>query len=139
MDNTLRAYLKEHGHSVTPPRRWVFEYLRKNEQVAIAQLIADCADFDRATIYRTLTLYRELGIIHDLISGGRKLVELTDQFDAHHHHLTCTGCGASMVIADPAIEHRLDAIAQLHGFTPASHQIEISGTCGECAKKLTNL
>jgi Fur family transcriptional regulator, ferric uptake regulator len=135
MDQTLKAYLREHNQSVTPPRRWVFAYLQKHEQTTITELTTAATDFDRATIYRTLSLFRKLGIIHDLISGGRKLIELTDQFDAHHHHLTCTSCGKRLVIADPPIERRLDAIAELHGFAPTGHQIEVSGLCSDCRKK----
>lgn len=90
---------------------------------------------DRASIYRTVALFRKLGIIQDIVAGGRRMIELTDSFDSHHHHLSCLRCGKSRTVADHALESDLERIASCNGFQPVSHQIEISGICADCQEE----
>lgn len=51
---------------------------------------------------------------------------------AHHHHLSCTGCGAAVEIEAPETETWLDAVARRHGYRIDSHILELSGTCQAC-------
>jgi Fur family transcriptional regulator, ferric uptake regulator len=132
MLDKFKQHLKTAGQSVTGPRLAVFEFLQEYDTATVADVIARNAHIDQASVYRTLALFRELGVIQDIVTGGRRMIELTDGFDSHHHHLSCIKCGAIKTIDDPAIEQRLDQIARLHGFEPASHQIEVSGICANC-------
>ncbi len=132
MSTSLHSKLQSSGHSQTPARRDIFSYLRTSGPVTVALVIEAHPAFNRASVYRTLALFRQLGIVHDLIAGGQKLIELTDEFDTHHHHLTCVSCGTSITITDAPIENRLNAIAKARGFAPTAHQIEISGLCAKC-------
>jgi Fur family ferric uptake transcriptional regulator len=133
MDNLLHKTLKNAGYSLTLPRRAVFEYLVSRGPVSVNDLIdATLPRADRASIYRTLELFRKLEIIQDMVIGGQKVIELSESFSTHHHHLTCTSCGRTIDITDKAIERRLDAIAAHHGFTPTNHQVEVSGLCPNC-------
>lgn len=129
----LRQTLRAAGQSLTTPRLVVFDYLSGRGPVRPAALIAACLPrADRASIYRTLDLFRRLGIIEDLVSGGHKAIELSEDFSPHHHHLTCTSCGRSLDITDKPIERRLENIAEAHGFLATSHQVEVSGLCASC-------
>ncbi len=132
MNETFKAYLKRRHLSLTAPRKLVFAHLLKTGPLPVDELIRAVPTIDRASVYRTLTTFRELDIVQDIITGGQKMIELTDRFNPHHHHLVCTNCGKSVDITDAPIEHRLDALAQLHGFKAQSHQIEVSGLCATC-------
>jgi Fur family ferric uptake transcriptional regulator len=129
----ISSFLTQHGQSVTAPRLAVYAYLRAHDPTTTAGVIAAQAGaFDRATVYRTLGLFRELGVIQDIVAGGRRMIELTDAFDSHHHHLSCVVCGAVEVIEDERLERRLDEIAAEQGFEPGAHQIELNGRCAKC-------
>ncbi len=132
MLEAFKRHLQEQGYSVTSPRTQLFRYMQANDPASLSAIVADNKGMDRASIYRTLTLFRKLGVIQDVIMGGRKMVELVDTFDSHHHHISCVRCGRSVSVEDPELEERLEALARLHDIEPRSHQIEISGVCREC-------
>ena len=54
--------------------------------------------------------------------------------DAHHHHLVCRSCGATIEVEGPAVERWTRAIAAEHGYSDVSHTLEIFGTCPGCAR-----
>lgn len=129
----LEQALRQHNQSVTGPRLAVFDYLSNRGPVGTFELVSECLDrADRASIYRTLALFRQLGVIQDMVVGGRKVIELSDSYSGHHHHLYCTSCGKSVDLTDQVIERRITSLADSHGFKSTSHQIEVSGLCGNC-------
>lgn len=93
---------------------------------------------DRASLYRTLIMFRELGVVEDRIIRGRRLIELTDEYDSHHHHLTCSDCGASTAITIPEIEQALIERCREYGFEPSSHVVEATGRCAICQRQRPN-
>lgn len=129
----LKHHLRDSGYRVTEPRLSVFRYLQEHDPSSMAALIeAHTPQMDRASIYRVVALYRELGVIQDIVAGGRRMIELTDSFGSHHHHLSCLRCGKSKAVSDQELEADVDRISELNGFRPVSHQIEISGICSAC-------
>jgi Fur family ferric uptake transcriptional regulator len=97
------------------------------------QLVAHCSEMDRATVYRNVELFEELGIVQRLQIGWKYRLELTDNFVHHHHHLTCTQCGTVTALAeDEQLERRLLGLAHALNFTPLDHQLEIRGLCTNC-------
>jgi Fur family ferric uptake transcriptional regulator len=84
-----------------------------------------------ATVYRTLQLMAETGEVDLLRSEDGEAIYRRCS-DAHHHHLVCRGCGATVEVDGPAVERWTSAIAQDHGFTEVSHSLEIFGTCPAC-------
>ena len=51
--------------------------------------------------------------------------------EAHHHHLVCRSCGATVEVEGPTVERWTTAMAADHGFTDVSHTLEIFGTCAD--------
>jgi Fe2+ or Zn2+ uptake regulation protein len=134
----LHAVLKQDGHSLTTPRLVVFEALEGQEPQTMAQLVASCqAQIDRASVYRTTSLFEQLGIVQRLQIGWKYKLELSDNFQSHHHHITCTNCAATVPIPEDAhLESHLNAAATAAGFTISGHQVEIQGLCAACAQRL---
>ncbi|MHB8142222.1 MAG: Fur family transcriptional regulator [Thermoleophilia bacterium] len=129
----FKQQLREAGLKVTGPRLEVFGFLQKHDLTTVSSVIRECAaGADRASVYRTLALFRKLGIIHDVVAGGKRMIELTDRFASHHHHLSCLECGRSETVSDQALESDLDRISKKNGFHQVSHQIDISGICARC-------
>lgn len=129
----LRQTLQSYGQSLTIPRQAVFDYLIGRGPVSTKEIIAACLSrADRASIYRTLELFARIGITQELVLRGRKVIELSQDFASHHHHLVCTACGKSIDIADKVIERRLDNITEQYGFLSTSHAVEVAGMCPNC-------
>ncbi|WP_323794372.1 Fur family transcriptional regulator [Nocardioides sp.] len=85
-----------------------------------------------ATVYRTLQLLSDAGLVDSLRAEDGELTYRRCS-SHHHHHLVCRGCGAAVEVEGPAVERWADAIAEDHGFVDVSHTLEIFGTCTACA------
>ena len=101
------------------------------------ELLARCTDVDRASVYRVIALFEQLGIVQRLQTGWKYKLELTEPFHAHHHHATCLQCGRTFVAPVPeSVERHLQHAAAEIGFQLEHHQIELQGNCADCQKLL---
>jgi Fe2+ or Zn2+ uptake regulation protein len=133
MIDKFHELLRQKGRSVTKARTILFQYLQASGPVSVRQFSDDNTVIaDRASLYRTLALFRQLGVVEDRIVGGRRLIELTDTYESHHHHFTCLQCGASAAMTMPGIETALAELCAARGFVARSHTIEVSGLCAAC-------
>lgn len=112
----------------------VFAELQKHEPVTMQDLIDSCrSSMNRASVYRTITLFEKLGIAQRLQMGWKYRWELNDSFHHHHHHMYCTSCSRIIALAeDGNLEERLAYLASSAGFAMADHQLEIRGICTAC-------
>lgn len=129
----FEATLRGNGRSVTKARVLLFMYLQDVGPVKPKLFIDyNLHIADRASLYRTLEMFKKLGIIEERIVGGKRIVELTDEYDSHHHHLTCIQCDASIAITTPQIESELERQGKHYGFEIKRHIIELEGLCPKC-------
>jgi Fe2+ or Zn2+ uptake regulation protein len=130
---TLANLLKSHGYSLTSPRRILFDLLAGQEPVSMRGLTEKAAGkMDRASVYRTIALFEQIGAVHRINIGWKYKIELSDAFAEHHHHLTCLKCKRVIPINARALETFIDNLAKSHDFQPVEHQIEVQGVCGDC-------
>lgn len=135
--DTFERTLKQSGFSVTKARSQVFKALQSHEPLSMHQLIERCQNIDRASVYRTVGLLEQLGIIQRVQSGWKYKLELSDTFQSHHHHATCLRCGKSQDVPEDArLEVRLYELADLMNFLLERHQLEFQGYCKDCQKIL---
>lgn len=128
----FKGLLKTSGHSVTKARLSVFGAFLGNEPVGMAELVRRVPEVDRASVYRAINLFEQLGIVQRVNIGWKYKLELTDRFAAHHHHLSCTNCGRTIEMNEEELEQLIRSLARAHDFTPTAHQIEIQGLCADC-------
>jgi Fur family ferric uptake transcriptional regulator len=89
-----------------------------------------------ATVYRTLALLSEKGIVdvlsHDVAShrGGEQCYRLCG--DEHHHHLLCERCHRVVEVQECGLDDWVAAAAKRHGFVAVDHRVEIVGLCADC-------
>lgn len=128
--------LKRNRQNITAARRKVFISLQKSNPLTMAELVAACRpEINRSSVYRTIELFDKLGIISRIQIGWKYKLELSEPYQQHHHHLYCIRCMHTFALPEDFIlEQRLHSLATDASFTPISHQIEISGICGTCAK-----
>lgn len=96
------------------------------------ELVERTASIDRASVYRTIELFEQLGIVQRLNTGWKYKIELSDKFTDHHHHVTCVQCDKTVAMNEQELERFIEQIAHHHGFVPTAHQIEIQGLCQAC-------
>ncbi|HSW85483.1 MAG TPA: Fur family transcriptional regulator [Candidatus Saccharimonadales bacterium] len=138
--NQFKKILVSHKYHVTKAREVTFNLLVSPEPQSIRQIIAKAkGQVDRVSVYRNIELFEKLGIVHRINVGWKYKLELSDQFIAHHHHLSCLNCGKIIDIEDE--KHFDDFIKEIThqlGFEARRHQFEVDGYCKEClSKKLT--
>ena len=84
------------------------------------------------TIYRNLQSLAAQGRIDVLRNAEGEAIYRLCATDAHHHHLVCRLCGASVEIASDEVERWATRTARAHGFTSVTHSAELYGVCSNC-------
>src|SRR5919112_435301 len=130
----LADRLRRVGQRVTPQRLVILGALRPGEHVSADEVFARVESLlpgvNRSTVYRTLELFRDLGLVSmtDLGSGARQF-ELLDEL---HHHLICHRCGAILELDDALVDPLRDGIRARYGFAPAIDHLAVFGFCATC-------
>ncbi|MCD7101366.1 Fur family transcriptional regulator [Pseudoclavibacter sp. 13-3] len=85
-----------------------------------------------ATVYRALSRMAEDGEadVH-IDTDGQQLFRACGS-EAHHHHLICRRCGATVEISAPPVERWAREVAAEHGYTDETHVIDVIGLCPKC-------
>jgi Fur family ferric uptake transcriptional regulator len=110
--------------------------LAREGHYPIEELIADLKKRgirgSKATVYRTLPLLAEAGILEPaILAGETRSYETT--FGRHHHdHLRCGRCGKVIEFEFEAFELLQRDVAAKYGFRLEAHHHELVGTCPEC-------
>ena len=135
-DELFVKTLKQNKYSLTNARTLVFEALEHEEPLSMAELQAKLGGMiDRASLYRTIALFEKLGIVQRLQIGWKYKVELADNFNFHHHHITCKNCNMTLPVReDLTLEASIKNLAMEYGFSEPTHQLEIHGLCPNCRK-----
>ena len=136
----LEAYMTRRGLRSTEQRRVIIDtFFGSTEHITIATLLREVRAVDArvgfATVYRTMKLLTESGVVQEHKFGdGFTRYELSDE-DAHHDHLICMECGKITEFEEPAIEELQHRIAKKHGFQIRAHKHEMYGVCADCQAK----
>jgi Fur family ferric uptake transcriptional regulator len=129
--------LREAGKRLTPQRRVILDILSKTDAHLDAQAIyararSREARLSLATVYRTLSILKDTGLVHELhLDEEHHHYELAGKEE--HSHLVCLGCGCVIEVDHAAFFEVAMAVSQAHGFDLASAQVELRGYCRQCA------
>jgi len=136
----LTDHIRTEGGRVTQPRLRVAEVFFGMRGHPGVEEVAEAVHrrwpgIGNATVYRTLHLLSEAGLIE-----ARQFGEGFARYEAaatreHHDHLVCTACGAILEFEDDAIEDLQRRASERHGFLMKSHRMEIYGLCAKCLEK----
>lgn len=132
----LEDLFKEHQLRLTEPRKDVFSILNSHDEpLTIGEIIKSSKFAERTSVYRTLEMFRKIGVVDIIQVGWKQRYELADPFKAHHHHLVCIKCGELKKIEQPKLEKLVSKIASAHNYELTAHHVELQGVCAECRKK----
>ncbi len=131
-----KSLLTENGVRATPQRVIVVEELAREENdVTAAQIYERLrrrgTSIGLATVYRTLALLHQRGVVDTLTHhAGELCYRLCGGH--HHHHLVCTSCHRVVELRDCDLDPWVKRSAGKHGFTATGHEVEIVGLCADC-------
>ena len=137
----FRKYLERRGLKLTAERQALFDELfARHEHFEADELLvrlrAKHKKISRATIYRTLDLLVESGIVGRVRIGetGYRYERL--RAGEHHDHLICNECGRVIEFFEPRIESLQDEVCEQYGFLPLSHSHQMRGICRQCRPRV---
>ena len=116
---------------MTGQRRVIAETLESSDdhpdvEELYARASAEDAGISIATVYRTVKLFEEAGILDKLEFGdGRARYE--DAERDHHDHLIDMNSGEVIEFVDPEIEELQERIAKRLGYALKGHKLELYG------------
>jgi Fur family ferric uptake transcriptional regulator len=91
----------------------------------------------RASVYRTLDLLAEAGLVKPTRLGERQRFYEHVHGGEHHDHLVCEVCGRLIEFYSPEIEKLQEKVCRENSFEPARHTMIVYGVCEECRRKKT--
>lgn len=136
-ETLFKERLRSNGERLTSPRLITFRALLRKTPLTTTKLVELLKEngIDAATTYRNLLLFRSMGIIQDVVAGGQRLIELSEDFGSHHHHFWCMRCGKLQDFDNPEIDQAIDQLSERLRIQVKSHQLELSGVCTDCIAK----
>ncbi len=124
------------GHRLTGTRRSIVDLIgARTGTFTAADLAADAAarrlPLGRATIFRSLELLGELGLVErvDLPTGEHAYVRCDG---AHHHHVICSRCGRTELVPDSGLDRAARDAEARTGYRIDDHRFELWGVCPDC-------
>ncbi len=127
----LISGLRNQGHKITLPRQLVLERLATDQNFTAEGLVQELTSVGRATVYRTLKLLLNEGLIcRVVLDDGSISYRLSGP--GHHHHLVCVSCHATEDIAECDIEGLIEGIRKNARYSVLGHRIEVYGFCPTC-------
>jgi Fur family ferric uptake transcriptional regulator len=138
--DAFRRFLRERSLPVTTQREQVAEALfaaggHLSVEDVEQQLRGRDLHVGKATIYRTLDLLADSGMIveRDFGEGFRRYERVPGH--PHHEHLICLRCGKVVEFQNDRLERMKSLIADEYGFRHSHHRLEIYGVCRECQQR----
>ncbi len=101
------------------------------EEIAVA-VQAQSGSVNLSTVYRTLDLLEELGLVtHTHLGHGAPTYHPADESD--HVHLVCTVCGGVQSVPVDVMQQLAGSLRERHGFEVDVAHIAMHGRCADCA------
>ena len=133
----FNQYLDSKNLKLTPERKVVLqEIFIKPGHLEVEELIYRLRrkkkNVSRATIYRTLELLVDSGMVRkfDLGHGHSHYEHISGH--PHHEHMVCLECGKVLEFSDKKIESSLKRVCENSGFKHCAHYFQVFGYCKNC-------
>ena len=127
--------LRQAGYRLTQPRLAVMQVLETSGEGLSPDEVhqqgkAICASLGLVTVYRTLDLLAELGLVRRVHSEQR--CHSYARAGVDRHHLLCQGCHRVTEFPCEGLDGLIESVRQQTGYTITGHLLELSGLCQNC-------
>lgn len=135
-DRELVERVKASGLRLTPQRLLILQALAGSRgHISVEKVFATVQKaypyVDVTTVYRTLQILKRLGVVTEALLGDKLHYELVRP-GHQHHHLVCTGCGATFDLPPSYLDGFRESLARGLDFQPDLTHVIITGTCAAC-------
>ena len=124
------------GYRLTRQRRLVMEVLEESDEHLDAETLHDRArsrdpNISLATVYRTLALFKEVGLVEEHRLGEDHAHYEAVQ-EAPHYHFTCLKCGRVVEFDAPQVMGVVRELSEREGLRITGVHLFLSGYCDRC-------
>ena len=131
MNETIEQKCISKGLKLTDQRKIIAKVMSEsNDHPDVDELYNRVSKIDSkisiATVYRTVKLFEEAGIVtkHDFKGGKARYEELSE---SHHDHLIDIKTGEIIEFVDDEIEKLQKKVAEKYGYELVDHKLELYG------------
>ncbi len=130
-------FLEQKNLRMTSQRMAIIDTVFSTDQHFTAEQMLDWARerdqaVSRATVYRTLPLLTESGLVHEMDFGkDYKYYDPNYADSPNHNHIICQDCERIVEFESDKIEKLQGEISQSLGFSLKAQQLRITASCDE--------
>lgn len=137
--NHHKDTLRDAGYKITNARMTVLQVIEDfGGHVTSAQVLDAVAARDnsigRASVFRTLDLLTELGIIRPTYIESSQTPYYVMMPNGHHHHVICTHCNRIIEFDDCGLKALQQRLETEYNLSITGHLLEFYGQCEDCLK-----
>lgn len=138
MENRVTALLRDKGFKVTPQRLAIYKVLAESKahpsaETIFSQLQPSYPTMSLATVYKTVEILKEIGLIQVLNAG-----EDSFRYDADtsmHPHVRCLACNRVDDLHDVDSHPFVEQVAKKTSYNLTGQQFYFYGYCPACQAK----
>ncbi len=132
-------YLKAGSYRITPERFMILEAVMMfdghfDADELFFQMKTGGQKVSRATVYNTLDLLQDCGLISKYRFGENHSRYEKAFGRPHHHHLICLECGDIIEFVNDRIEKIEKEVCESNNFNSQTSTLQIFGICSKCQK-----
>jgi len=136
LSERLQDALRSAGRRLTPQRRLILQVLEESDGHLDADALYDRVkardpDVSLATVYRTLAVLREIGLVEE-----HRLGQDHGHYEAvrqePHYHFTCLRCGKVIEFDTPLVSQIGQDLCEQEGVRVSNTYLHVSGYCAQC-------
>lgn len=136
MSDELATRLRGQGYRLTPQRQFVLQAVEKlghaTPDEVYAEVHAHASAVNVSTVYRTLEVLEELGLIrHAHLSDRAPTYHSVS--DHEHFHLVCRNCHQVISVAPDVVAPLAEQLKREQGFVIDVGHLAVFGHCTDCA------
>ena len=128
--------LQKKGYRLTPQRIMVVDALHSvDSHISAEEIFAKLKEkypyANISTVYRTLELLKELGLVAE-IEIGDGIARYHTREHSKHHHLICNKCGRTTELPEADLQPLAESLLANHKFKADVRHLAIFGLCSKC-------
>lgn len=136
LSTRLHHALRAAGRRLTPQRQLIVRVLEESHGHLDADALYDRVkardpEISLATVYRTLAVLREIGLVEE-----HRLGQDHGHYEAvrqePHYHFTCLHCGQVIEFDTPLVAQVEQELYERKGMRVSSTHLHIAGICAQC-------
>ena len=140
--NRISEELHTKGLHMTPQRLMIVAAIEESTDHisaddVFAQVVKKYPNVNISTVYRTLDLLEEMGLVTKTDLGGGR-VRYHPAEKGHHHHLVCRECGKIIDMKEEALNPLKETLMNDYQFIADLRHLGIWGRCLQCNRRIVH-